>query len=111
MKYVLVTSSHNWADEFDRTGAAIMERDAWEKHVAGIKAWWAANKGESQHKYFGTNEALNWDSARDYLDGFSVKDITQEQVETFQELFGDTTVGDFEMLDENAMENSKGDGY
>lgn len=40
-------------------------------------------------RYFGTNEALQWESVQDYLSSLEITEISQEEYNTIDKLFGE----------------------
>ena len=82
MSKVLVKYSEDYADEFQVSGFCLMEKEEWEQYVkdASEGTW-------PQCQYFGTNEGIQWDSAEDHLDAFSVVNISDTEAEFLKNIF------------------------
>ena len=89
MKYVLVSFSDNWADEFDISGFRIMPKKEWDDYVTNVKAikFWP------QGMYFGTNEGIEYDNSKDYLNSFDAKSITAAEKATIEKFLGKSIYG------------------
>jgi hypothetical protein len=101
--YIMVEFDGNWADEFDMRGYWFTSREKYEKYLEEIKAF-----NEFPHEqYFGTNEAMIWESLEDYTNCLGKpKKVSAEEMKIVAKLFDapnkkNFTVGDFFFLDSN----------
>lgn len=92
-EYVLITLDACWADEFDVSHAWTMTREDFDEGVKETKKYFEENGGTEI--YFGTNEGLDVDDFDDYMSNLSVQDISKEDYEAFNRMFG----GSFGMCD------------
>ena len=75
---VLVKFQKDWADEFDVYGHKVYEsKEAWEKAKGDLSE---LSSG------FGTNQ--DWEEGEFDEDDFTVVEITQEEAETIDKIFG-----------------------
>src|SRR5579864_8481203 len=117
-KLLLIKYDSNYADEFDVDGFVVWTQSKWEAHKAAVTTWFANRakkrgekpelpphndpkyweiydqvrkfeRGEEVERYFGTNEAVNYHSAEDYLRCFKTTEITAEEHEVLKRLFGE----------------------
>jgi hypothetical protein len=96
---LLVELSMDWADEFTVNGFRVMTESQWEDHKRLVR-----KKKEDSHieVYFGTNEALEWEGAEEYIDSFSITEITDEEADVLKRFFGQGDViegGTFPMFE------------
>lgn len=101
---VLVQYYSNWADEFDVSGFRVMSKEQWEKHLSDVETFFkklfAAPLPEPEKEYssknrearqvevyFGTNEAMLYESFDDYKGCFTVKEITNSDHDVLKRLF------------------------
>ena len=80
MAYVLVKEYHDWADEFSTYGFAIYEKEKFYEDLKFLEENWR----EDTELYFGTNEAMEWESFEDLKRGLEVLEITEEEAEVFK---------------------------
>ena len=82
-EYVLVKLDMDYADEFNVKGFHIEKRVDWEKTLAEIKPlnW------EGLEVSFGSNEALTFESFRDFERSITVEYITKEEFDVITKLF------------------------
>ena len=73
MNYVLVKFKKDYADEFDVSGLKVVLKEDWEKEVERFR-----NCKYPFEKYFGTNEALEFDSFKELMSAFRVYDLDKE---------------------------------
>jgi len=72
--YYLLEFSDNYADEFDIDGLVIMtgdELDEYKNRVLNIKG--------HIERYFGTNEFVEYNNGRDYLNGLRITEINKNE--------------------------------
>lgn len=94
MNTFLVKFDGNWADEFDVSGFSIMSEDEW-KEIQDI----IYNKSEYPlEHYFGTNEAMIFDSAEDLSKCLTVTKITEAEAVTVRRLFIDGYSSNYGLL-------------
>lgn len=79
MKNLLVTAQVNWADEFDTVFLKIFTEQEWNHHLEAVMEFFSENS--CAEVYFGTNEAIEYDSFEDYLAKFSVEEISDKHAE------------------------------
>jgi len=100
MSKVLVIFKGNWADEMDVEGFDIISKAAWD-----------FKKLEVEHTDFpqmigvGTNEELDYESAKQYLSEFQVHEISDSDEATIRKYFGKYTFGNVPWLEGNAPES------
>lgn len=93
---VLLRYDGNWSDEFDVNGLLIVE-----------KTWWTAYQKDVREKFgkqerevgFGTNEALTFCDADDYLFDITEVSATQDEILTMKKLLGGTEFGIFPLIE------------
>jgi len=86
MKYVLIKTYFNWADEIDFPGWEVMSKGDFEDYKKEIKEYWEKG-GDEFDIYVGTNEEINFSSAED-CEPSSVEEITESDFDTVNRLFG-----------------------
>jgi hypothetical protein len=82
MDYVLLNWEGNWADEMDISGFGIMKREDWEDYKKMLE-----NRGEFTF-CIGTNEEIEYDNGPALLEEIEVRNITEEEYNIIQKLFG-----------------------
>ena len=95
MSKVLVKYRDNYSDEFDVEGFAVDDADEWQKHLKLIEEAFKDNPGASIECWFGTNEAITYESYDDYVEAFEVTPITDAEAATLEKLFGGGSFGTF----------------
>ena len=84
MSYVFVKTSHDYADEFDCVSAFCMLRETYEEKLQHIKDSFESGAISYEDEfYFGTNEALQFDSFEDFENGLEVIEVSKEFADTF----------------------------
>lgn len=81
---LLVVFDNDWGDEFQVTGYRLIPEAAWNAHQQEARAaddW-------PREQYFGTNEAFTYENAEDYLRHFRTRQITAEDAQMLQRIFG-----------------------
>lgn len=92
--YVFVQTSHDWADEFDYTGCFVALKARVEEYLARIKkAFEDGDLTEGDEFYFGTNEALQFDSYEWFMRGVTITECSKEFYEEFNSLTGGYGIG------------------
>jgi hypothetical protein len=84
-KYVFVTTTHNWADEFNIGGCFVAIDSEFQAIMDKIQAAFA--KGfitEDTEFYFGTNEGLSFENWEDFLSGVQVEECSKPFYDEFQ---------------------------
>ena len=91
---LLVKFSQDWSDEFQGEGFAILTQEEWDTVIANARKSleWAeqvflhSGQKASEYRpnweiefYFGTNEAFSFSSLEEYLDSFTVSQISEEE--------------------------------
>lgn len=93
MKIVLYNG--DWADEMDVNGFSITSDMCWEEYQKFVN-----EKGIFPHtKCVGTNEDIEYETAKDYFRDLTAKDITKEEVLVIKKLFGNTHFGQDGMIE------------
>lgn len=99
---VLVTYKGNWADEMDLFGYCIYpeEKDFQEDVVDWLndqgyeyKTFNEILEDDSDEEfsfYCGSNEEVCYDSVRDFIDAFTVEEISADEAETIQKRLGNS---------------------
>lgn len=85
---LLVTWAANWADEMNLDGWFIVSKAEWEKNytiLAKMPGRWST--------YVGSNQEMQYDSRKEALDGYNVREISQQEIDTLQKLFGKDSMG------------------
>ena len=81
---VLVKFRKDWADEFDVHGFAVYDKGRWERDFQRLK------ESKSWNGFhFGTNEGWDHDDELigDFIDGYTVIEISDKEVESLRTLF------------------------
>lgn len=86
MSHKLIKFSGNWADEFDLYGFSVMTDAGWNEVLNILKN--ADQSIEIEEVYFGTNEAMDWNCAADFLQDLEVISISEKEAEILKRLFG-----------------------
>lgn len=88
MKYVLLKTNWDYADEFNVYGIEIMPEREWLDILKKTKEFFEANPGKTVEAYFGTNEKIIYHSFKHWNDGIEVHEISESELETFKKFFG-----------------------
>lgn len=91
---LLIKLDTNWADEFDVQGFFTTTRKAWDEHLAAVKRYF--ENSDELELYFGTNEALTFDSYEEYADAYTASELSDEQFSQLVALFGRSYSGEIE---------------
>lgn len=83
---VALRFNNNYDDEFNVEGVLIVERTWWENHKKDALSLFGPHTREGS---FGTNEAVVFDNADDYLNSFSEINASQDEIMTLKKLIGD----------------------
>lgn len=95
MEYLFVTTSHDYADEFDMGGTFTIEKNEFDEQMALIeKAFESGVIDENTEFYFGTNEALTFYDFYDFKCGVKVKPCSKAFHDEFFELTAGGGVGE-----------------
>lgn len=96
-KILLITSSNNFADEFDVYGFALVTEDIWASHLSQVEMRvFPDNKCYDNYRdsyapnmvEFGTNESILFETFQEYKNSFITKVITKEEADILTRLFG-----------------------
>lgn len=112
-KMVLLHYSNNWADEFDVSGFVVWSAADWEEHKELVSKlfdkmknttpspepakkhsnewyeWRDANRlMNGVEVNFGTNEGFTFESANQYLNNFTVEELSDGDYQVLSRLFG-----------------------
>lgn len=115
-KYVYVTSSFDYSDEFDVEGCFVEEKQVFDDEMALVEEAFADGRLKDVEEYFGTNEAIEFDCFEDYERGLTVKECSKAFYLEFIELNGSTEQGRVFWLtehiqDENTEEEEEESNY
>ncbi len=104
MKYYLVTESGNYADEFDIEGFALFKAESeqalkdnlWKSISSNHEVEERENDYEEDDKhlawpmefYFGTNEAITYNSKEEIFQELVISEITKSQYNIIKDLLG-----------------------
>jgi hypothetical protein len=105
MKHYLLRYDDNWADEFDVEGFRIYDQEEYDDFKKRVKA-----AEYPQQMYFGTNEGIDVDSAKDYLDRIDVTEITEAEAKVLNKFF-DGDYGIFLEPDSSGDEDEDDDDF
>src|SRR5271157_230915 len=104
-KQLLIQFNADYADEFDIEGFIVMTEEQWEAHKALAKTHFDKkataplpfplsepdsyeNRGRHETEvYFGTNEAMIYESYEDYMRSFKVTPLSVQGYDVLKELF------------------------
>ncbi len=108
-KQLLIKFRNNYADEFDVNGFVVLSESEWETHkklaakrfdkvaqvakntkpdpITGMIPY-SIRKSLEVRVYFGTNEDIVYNDLEDYLNSFTITELTSAQYETLKSLFG-----------------------
>lgn len=108
MKHLLVKASIDYADEFNCETFGVFTDKEWNDLCAEVKTAFKNLDNEEEEEndeeepdeswadtkevevYFGTNECLTFDSYKDWLANFAVKEITATEAKFLENNFGHT---------------------
>lgn len=95
--YLLLKFSADYSDEFFCEGFIAMEKEAWDNHLADVKAMFdsrpliKSHRGEDKPKpievSFGTNESIYYESYDEYVSAFISSEITTSEFEVLYRYF------------------------
>ena len=107
-KYYLLTFNGNYADEFDMSEFTIMNGYSVINFTDGLKS-----HDEEFEVYFGTNEELIFDDGNDLLSQITIKEITEEEYDVLDKLFGGSfgEAGVFDYVIDMATEIDEDEDY
>lgn len=88
-EYVLITESWDYADEFNIGGFTIMPTVEWKELIHKIKLYESSLFSDCEF-YFGTNECIIIQSFDEFLEGIDVQNITKQEYDIINELFGES---------------------
>ena len=94
MSFVFVTTSHDYADEFDVEGAFALPKPHFETQLRLIEKGFKDGVLVDKELYFGTNEYLSFSSFEDFMDGVTVKECTEQFYDEFKALTGYAHLGE-----------------
>lgn len=83
MKNFLVKEDGNWADEFDLAGFKILKKESLSK----VKESLIDGREFPCEIYFGTNEAQEYSSKKEFFADLTIKEITEEEYRLLKKLF------------------------
>lgn len=78
--HVLVKYKDNYADEFNVEGYELFNEFEWNRTDVEISLWFK-NHG-SYVFYFGTNEAMDYESEEDFRETLTIEYLNDQEVET-----------------------------
>lgn len=78
---ILVHYKDNWADEFDIMGFALLTEKEWEKMKSEV------TDDKVFELYFGTNEAVGYESKDDFLERFWSRPVTKQEAAVLKKMF------------------------
>ena len=77
MKYYLLKIKDIFADEFDLHGYLVLTESEYNNYLEQVEQF---KKGfKYNYYYFGTNEFLRYESAKDVLSDITIREITKDQ--------------------------------
>jgi hypothetical protein len=79
---ILLKLDSNYADEFDVSGLLIVDREQWEKDKLLI-----GDYKKSLEMYFGSNESLDYENGKEFLEEIEEMVITEEQEKFLKKIF------------------------
>ena len=82
MSKIVVSLKSNYADEFDLSGLAILDKDVWEEVKTGIPETGALEC------WFGTNKYTTFRSKADYLSKLTITEITEQEEGFLRKVLG-----------------------
>lgn len=90
MKIFILQWECDWADEFDVHGLELVTEEQWN---------WTNKLFDSVvypcEKYFGTNEAIIFESKEDILRNVIVIEVTKEEIPTFRKILSNSSMPSF----------------
>ena len=97
MKYLLIKSTDDWADEFDICSCrAIAVNEANEKIFYDALDDLRTRKTDDVNFFFGTNEETAYENGEQFYNTIKVKEISKEEYETLRKL-GLDNFGNFDV--------------
>jgi hypothetical protein len=85
-KYVFVKLNHDYSDEFDVVGCTVMSEDEWNRQYSEIKRGFDQQLLNGKAFYFGTNEALTFNSFEHFDAGVDVCACSKQFHDEFKKL-------------------------
>lgn len=85
-KLLLVIYDDNYGDEFDLYGFKIMTQEDFDDMIGTAEK--VITDNPDREYYFGTNEAMQYSSIREYRNAMKVQEISVEEAKTIAKLFG-----------------------
>ena len=85
MKYLLIKSSSDYADEFDCNSFAVFSEEYFEKTKKLAEKYFANT--DNEERYFGTNEWLSWPDYNSWLEQLEITEITELEAKTLNVMF------------------------
>ena len=86
-KLLLVTFDDNWSDELNIYGFKVMYEESFNQMMALAQK--IIENNPYREYYFGTNEAIEYSSFKEYESAITTNEITQEEADLLLRLFGD----------------------
>lgn len=91
-KLLLVIYDDNYGDEFDLYGFKIMTQEDFDDMIGTAEK--VITDNPDREYYFGTNEAMQYSSIREYRNAMKVQEISVEEAKTIAKLFGISEIND-----------------
>ena len=91
MKYFIATESGNYADEFDLEKMQLVKAKSREEALERVFADALADDEEEEWPkefYFGTNEAVEYDSKEELFEAISLQELTKQEYDTIEKYLG-----------------------
>lgn len=85
-KYILAKADVDWADEFSCVCFEVSTKDAWEAYAEEVKKAFAKTS-RGVEIYFGTNEAMEIDSADEWFRNIKTQEITEDEANFLRKAF------------------------
>lgn len=92
-KFLFVRLDHNWADEFDVKCGYVTTAAEYDADIARIKSLFDSGDINGKEFYFGTNEALQFDSFEDFMNGVTADECSKEFYDEFNKLNSNGSIG------------------
>ena len=88
MNYLMLKFEKDWADEFDITGFCVMTEAEWNAKKLELDIFWQkVEPGMKCFMGFGTNQKVEFSSAKEVLNSIKEVGITKVQHDVIKDLF------------------------
>jgi len=95
VKYYFVKLEKDWADEFDVKSLSVISEKDWKQFQEDINKY----DGYPIECYFGTNEALLFESEQDIMHSLSPVEVSESEAELLKKVMKGKSFGQVDVFD------------